>query len=133
MAGIKSKIYQRIKHPLQLVKVGLLYETPDPTFQGCGGSIVGTQYVLTAAHCTNIDKDKLFVDIGDTILASPFENPSGIFSIKKIINHPGWDPDTSFANDISVLKLAQEIPLDSFPNIKPVCLPSQGEKFSGIG
>ena len=70
------------------------------------------------------------VQIGDTSLDTPFEATSITVAISQILDHPSYNPST-LDNDISVLKLATPVPLDTLPNIKPACLPSAGATFPG--
>ena len=93
--------------------------------------MVGTQYVITAAHCTaGSTPADLMIQIGDTSLDSEYEATSMTVAVSKIIDHPSYDA-TTLNNDISVLKLATPVPLDTMPNIKPACLPSAGATFPG--
>ena len=87
--------------------------------------------MITAAHCTD-GKNPLYmvVDVGDTILSTGMEAFSAYIEVAEIIQHPNWDVNTSFSNDISILVLAETLPLDVYPNIKPACLPGALESFS---
>jgi len=99
--------------------------------QGCGGTLVGSKYVVTAAHCTDgLSPADLMIRVGDTTLAEEWEATSFTYGVAAIKNHPNYDTST-LANDIAVVELDSDVPLDMYPHIKPACLPEAGALFPG--
>ncbi|XP_075423520.1 ovochymase-2 isoform X2 [Ascaphus truei] len=94
----------------------------------CGGTIVSSTYVVTAAHCVS-DRNVLSylqVFIGDFDLTAK-EPEEKRFSIKTIIRHPNFKPSQPINFDIAVLELDGNITFDE--NIQPACLPNPDDLF----
>lgn len=90
----------------------------------CGGSIISTRTILTAAHCTfGVNERNITVRIG-----SRFKYYEGeLFRVEKVINHPDYNqPEYNY--DFALLILAREIILKR--NVKSIIkLPKQDEKI----
>ena len=87
--------------------------------------------MVTAAHCLKSYAPwDIKVLIGDTSLAVENEVDSTLVKIKSFKKHPDYN-SISNENDIAILELQTSVDLLSFPNIKPVCLPSAGKTFGG--
>jgi len=114
-------------------QVGILqYSYYDSKYyENCGGTLVGDQYVITAAHCVEwYTSDDTMVSVGNTIIGTPYESKSFLIGVEQIITHPKYDySGMEPKNDISILRLSEKVDLYKFPHIKPACLPTKGQEW----
>jgi len=116
-----------------LANIGYSVSNSDEIQYNCGGTLIGSLYVLTAAHCvTNLPKSYSFsrVRLGEHNLANAKADcdqqnfcahlPQDYDPVDVII-HPQYNKPNRFNNDIALIKLDRAIVETDF--VSPICLP----------
>ena len=89
----------------------------------CGGTLVASKYVITAAHCMKgKTADQMAVRIGDHDLSTdtePLTLPPKTVNVKAITDHPEYNQNIVDGYDISILELEEELDLNVYT---PVCV-----------
>ncbi|XP_071862139.1 clotting factor G beta subunit [Bombus fervidus] len=91
----------------------------------CGGTILNSRFVLTAAHClcsgsSIIPTGQLRISLGEYNLKGPEVPASKEERVTNVILHPGHKCG-KYVDDIALLELAR--PIAWSESVKPACLP----------
>ncbi|XP_037081616.1 chymotrypsinogen A-like [Pollicipes pollicipes] len=101
---------------------------PGGTRTFCGGSVINSRYVLTAAHCTaGASASQIQVLLGDHRISVP--DGETRYPVVQILQHPQF-VSASTGYDFSLLRLDRTIVYDS--RVAPVCLPQAGQTYAGV-
>ena len=103
----------------------------------CGGALVASKYVVTAAHCLFLDgaakhpknSSDINITLGEHDRSIKDEGvlPEKTVGVDKIFRHEDYNPKNMF-NDIAVLELSEDVDLETYT---PVCLPKTSDNFYG--
>ena len=105
----------------------------------CGGALVASKYVVTAAHCLYFDVDSNIPKVPSDVNITLGEHDLSIkgegtlnektFSVAKIFRHEKYNSHT-MENDIAVLELSEDVDLETYT---PVCMAKTSDSKSFYG
>ncbi|XP_075588499.1 trypsin II-P29 isoform X2 [Dermatophagoides farinae] len=98
-------------------------KTLNKWYHSCGGVIIDSRWILTAAHCVlgAKDPDHFRVRVGEYDYSMD-ENYEMDFNVSHIFAHRSFNFQT-VESDICLLKLKEEIDFGPDSNIRPICFP----------
>lgn len=117
-------------HPW-LVRLVVCEDIAGSNCFGCGGTIIDNKWILTAAHCLDMDPTTATVQqpamiqvIGGEYDTTSFNMGSNDFAIQYdtingdnmndiVFIHPDWDSGTANSDDIALIKIASGLDIES--------------------
>ncbi|OXU31175.1 hypothetical protein TSAR_009417 [Trichomalopsis sarcophagae] len=108
-----------------LASIGTYDKSTGYAYYSCGGTLITSRHVVSAAHCFYEVKLNAIATLGSTTLEAA--DQAVHYSIKKVYIHPKYN-HSGFENDVALLELDEEVEFTDA--IQPICLPIQSRRIN---
>ncbi|XP_075873042.1 transmembrane protease serine 3 isoform X2 [Nelusetta ayraudi] len=92
----------------------------------CGGSIISSRWILTAAHCVYGFADPAMWAVHVGVTEQP-SNGAKSLAVERIVFHDRYRPK-GLDYDVALMKLKTTLEFNGL--VEPICLPNHGEEFA---
>ncbi|CAH0398708.1 unnamed protein product [Chilo suppressalis] len=113
-------------------QAAILKKDPKESVYVCGGTLIDSLHIMTAAHCIKSYKGiELRVRLGEWDVNRDVEfYPYIERDVISVVVHPMYYAGT-LDNDLAILKMDHPVEWTKYPHISPACLPDKYTDYSG--
>lgn len=113
-------------------QAAILKKDPKESVYACGGTLIDSLHIMTAAHCIKSYKGfELRVRLGEWDVNHDVEfYPYIERDVVSVHVHPNYYAGT-LDNDLAILKLEHPVEWTKYPHISPACLPDKYTNYAG--